>query len=388
MARFGEVDPRFERVREAFSDNFSLRGELGAAVHVTVDGRPVVDLWGGLADHRSKKPWQADTTVVIFSSTKGVTATLAHVLAARGELDLDAPVSRYWPEFAAAGKETIPVRQLLNHSAGLSGIDTPLPAAALYDWQAMTSALAAQAPLWTPGTQHGYHAITFGFLVGEVLRRVSGKTVGSLLAETVRGPLALDLWIGLPESEEGRVAAVRMAPVRRELSPLFRAMMERGSLTWKAFMNPRGMISSSHANSRLAHAAELPASNGIASARGLAGLYTALACGGRWRGVSLVDRSTLQEMTQVESEGDDCVLLLPTRFSAGFMKSVDNRPRDSARFGPNPSSFGHVGAGGSFGMADPEARVAIAYVMNQLGHGILLNERGQILIDAVYESLL
>lgn len=387
MQPFGTVDARFAPVRDAFAANFAQRGELGAALHVTVDGRAVVDLWGGVADHRHGREWTADTLVLVFSSTKGAAAACAHLLAARGELDLDRPIARDWPEFAGAGKEQITPRQVLTHSSGLAAIDTPLPAEAIYDWPRMTAALAAQAPLWPPGRGHGYHAITFGFLIGELVRRISGESLGGFFQSQLAAPLGIDFWIGLPETLESRVAPVRMAPPLPTPTPLFRAMMQRGSLTWKAFMNPRGMLTSSHANSRATHAAEIPASNGITNARGLAGLYAPFANGGRGQGVRFADHDTLAAMSTVAVEGDDLVLKLPTRFSAGFMKTVDNGGLDSARFGPNPEAFGHVGAGGSFGMADPTARVAIGYVMNQLGHGVLLNQRGQSLIDAVYESL-
>ncbi|HVM97969.1 MAG TPA: serine hydrolase domain-containing protein [Candidatus Acidoferrales bacterium] len=387
MQLFGACDPRFTRVRDAFEQNFATRGELGASICVIADGRTVVDLCGGVADRHSGRPWTPDTLAMVFSSTKGATALCAHVLAARGELDLDAPVARYWPEFAAAGKATIPIRQLLNHQSGLCGIDRKLPAQALFDWHTMIDALAAQAPLWEPGTAHGYHAMTFGYLVGEIVRRISSRSLGQFFRDEVGGPLGLDFWIGLPSAYESRLATIRMAPPRTGPSPLFTAMMQRGSLTWKAFMNPRGLISSTQANSRAVHAAEIPASNGITNARGLAGMYAPLACDGAWRGATLVDRETLRTMSAVESEGDDLVLLVPTRFASGYMKSVDNRPRDSVRFGPNDVAFGHVGAGGSFGFADPQARVAVGYVMNQMGQGVLLNERGQVLIDAVYEAL-
>lgn len=383
----GHCDSRFTLVREAFCENFASRGELGAAVAVTVDGKAVVDLWGGVADRVSGRQWDRDTMVIVFSCTKAATALCAHMLVARGALDLDAPVARYWPEFAAADKHAIPVRMLLNHQAGLPAVDTPLPAAAIYDWGTMTATLAAQAPYWQPGAAHGYHAATFGWLVGEVVRRVSGRSLGTFFREEVVSGLDLDFWIGLPEALETRVAPVRMAPLTGETTPIMRAMADRSTLTSKAFMNPPGLLTPRQVNARALHAAEVPAANGIASARGLAGMYTPLACGGRIGTVELVDHDTLQAMATVESEGDDRVLLIPTRFSSGFMKSIDNRPRDSAILGPNPMAFGHAGAGGSIGMADPTAHVAIGYVMNQLGVGVLLNARGQALIDAVYESL-
>jgi len=383
----GHCDPRFTLVREAFCENFASRGELGAAVAVTVDGKVVVDLWGGVADRVSGRLWSRDTMVIVFSCTKAATALCAHMLVTRGNLDLDEPVASYWPEFAAAGKPDIPVRMLLNHQSGLAAIDQALPVGAIYDWNMMTAALAAQAPQWEPGTAHGYHATTFGWLVGEVVRRISGRSLGTFFREEVAGRLDLDFWIGLPEALEARVAPVRMAPLTGETTPITRAMADRSTLTSKAFVNPPGMLTARQVNARALHAAEVPAANGIASARGVAGVYTPLACGGRINGVELVDRETLRAMATVESEGDDRVLLIPTRFASGFMKSIDNRPADSAVLGPNPDAFGHAGAGGSIGMADPTARVAIGYVMNQMGAGVLLNARGQGLIDAVYASL-
>lgn len=383
----GKVDPRFEAVRAAFHENFSRRGELGAALAVVVDGRTVVDLWGGIVDRISGRCWDGDTLVPIFSCTKGATALCAHVLVSRNRLDLDAPVARYWPEFGAAGKGRLPVRMLLNHQAGLPAVMEPLPAEALYDWGCMTAALAAQAPLWPPGSLHGYHAMTFGWLVGEVVRRVTGKSLGTFFRETVAQPLGIDVWIGLPAQLEPRVATVRMVPLQAGVTPLMRAMLDRKSIVSKAFLNPVGLMMPGHVNTRAFHAAELPAASAVASARGLAGMYAPLACAGGRVGVEVVSTDVLQVLARVESAGDDRILLLPTRFTSGFMKSMDNRPADSLILGPNAEAFGHAGAGGSIGMADPVARVAIGYVMNQLGAGTLLNARGQSLVDAVYDSL-
>jgi CubicO group peptidase (beta-lactamase class C family) len=383
----GVADPRFSRVREAFEENFARRGELGAALHVVAGGRTVVDLWGGVADHRTGRVWQGDTPVLIFSATKGATALCAHVLVARGMLDLDAPVSRYWPEFAQAGKERVAVRMLLNHQAGLPAVDRVLRREALFDAATLATALAEQKPYWPPGTAHGYHALTFGWLVGEVVRRVSGKTLGRFFADEIAAPLGLDFWIGLPAEIEPRLALLRMAPPAKEDSAVTRAMRTPSSLVAKAFANPPGLLRGSEVNSRAVHAAEIPAMNGIATAPSLARLYALLASGGRLDGVDLLDPAAIARLSAVESEGEDRILLLPTRFASGFMKSVDNRPRDSVRMGPNEAAFGHVGAGGSLGMADPAAGVAIGYVMNQLGHGVMLNERGQQLVDAVYGCL-
>jgi CubicO group peptidase (beta-lactamase class C family) len=387
MQVFGKVDSRFEAVRAAFEDNFARRGELGAAVAVLVDGRTVVNLWGGVADRASGRPWDAETLAPVFSCTKAATALCAHVLVSRGRLDLDAPVARYWPEFAAAGKERIPVRMLLNHQAGLPAISAALPAEALYQWPRMTAALAAQVPYWEPGTAHGYHAMTFGWLVGEVVRRVTGKSLGTFFREAVAEPLGIDFWIGLPDHLEQRVARAHMAPLQAGITPLTRAILERNSIVSKAFMNPAGLMTPVQINTRAFHAAELPAANGIATARALAEMYAPLAGGGAWRDVDLVSADVLKALSTVESEGHDRILLLPTRFASGFMKTMDNRPEDSVIMGPNAEAFGHAGAGGSIGMADPVARVAIGYVMNQLGAGTLLNARGQSLIDAVYDSL-
>jgi len=383
----GTCDPRFTPVRDAFRENFNSRGELGAAVTVTVDGDTVVDLWGGVADRTTQRPWTRDTIVVVFSCTKAATALCAHMLVARGALDLDAPVARYWPEFAAAGKQDLPVRMLLNHQSGLAAVDQRLSVASVYNCDTMATALAAQPPHWSPGSAHGYHALTFGWLVGELVRRIGGKSLGTFFRDEIAGPLGLDFWIGLPEALEARVAPIRMAPLTGETTPVLRAMANHHTLTSKAFMNPPGLMTGREVNGRAFHAAEVPAANGITTARALAGMYTPLACGGGRGAAELVDADTLRAMATVESEGDDRVLLLPTRFGSGFMKSIDNRPRDSAVLGPNPAAFGHAGAGGSIGMADPTARVAIGYVMNQMGAGVLLNTRGQELVDAVYASL-
>src|SRR5882724_2391976 len=209
----GRCDAKFRRVRDAFAENFASRGEVGAAVTVVAAGETVVDLWGGTADTETGKPWERDTLTMVFSSTKGATALAAHVLVVRGALDLDAPVARYWPEFAAAGKAEIPVRMLLNHQAGLPAIGPPMSEESMTDWEATVGALARQEPWWKPGTAHGYHAITYGFLVGEVVRRVSGRSLGRFFHEEIAAPLGLDFWIGLPESEEPRVARLIPAPL-------------------------------------------------------------------------------------------------------------------------------------------------------------------------------
>jgi CubicO group peptidase (beta-lactamase class C family) len=388
----GTCDGRFHGVREEFATNFAERGETGASVCVIVDGRTLVDLWGGSAD-RSGTAWQHDTIGVVWSATKGAVALCAHVLAARGMLDLDSPVVRYWLEFGAHGKDEIPVRWLLDHQAGLPAIRRPLRAGELYDWEAMVAALADETPFWTPGTRQGYHAGTFGHLVGEVVRRASGRDLSAFFREEIAGPLALDFHLGLGEEDEHRVATtIRPDPVPPGETPwrfLATANRDRDSVQSLIVRNT-GRLSGDH-DSRQAHAAVLPSQGGITNARGLAGLYAPLALGGSLAGVELVDAAGLARMQEVSSASAvDAVLLVGMRFSLGFMKSSDNRTapagaRDSLIL--SASAFGHAGMGGSLGFADPAARLAFGYTMNKQGRGVLLNERGQALVDAVYRAL-
>jgi CubicO group peptidase (beta-lactamase class C family) len=385
----GTCDARFRAVREEFERNLAERGEVGASVCVTVDGRTAIDLWGGIADRRSGRPWDRDTIGVVWSCTKGAVSVCAHVLVSRGLLDLDAPVAHYWPEFAQAGKEPVTVRLLLSHQAGLPALRTPLRPGDLYDWNVMTQALAAEAPFWPPGTRQGYHAVTFGHLVGELVRRVSGRGVGAFFRDEVAGPLGLDFHLGLPEEDEPRVApTLRADPVPPGEAPwrfLTEANRDREGVQGLIVRNtgrPTG-----DQDTREAHAAMLPSQGGITNARGLAGLYAPLARGGG----RLVDAGTLSEMQAVSSASAvDAVLLVGLRFSLGFMKSSDNRrgpagARDSLIL--SESAFGHAGMGGSLGFADPAARLSFGYTMNRQGRGVLLNERGQALVDAVYRAL-
>jgi CubicO group peptidase (beta-lactamase class C family) len=382
----GSCAPGFGLVRQEFERNFAERGEAGAAVAVSVDGEQVVDLWGGIADTGSRRPWERDTIVVVWSCTKGATGLCAHLLADRGELDLDAAVGRYWPEFACNGKEAITVRMLLSHQAGLPAVRRELPPGAFYDWELMTSALAAEAPFWTPGLQHGYHGLTFGFLVGEVVRRVTGTTLGTFFREQVAGPLGLDFHIGLPEAGEVRVAPVIPSmPDPEHLSPMEQAAFtDPESIPYLMLVNSGGYMMPGESDSRAAHAAELPSSGGITNARGLVAMYQPLARGG----APLVSEGSVRRMAAIESAGLDASILLPTRWTQGFVKAVDNR-----RFGPGQSviyaeeAFGHPGIGGSIGFADPKARMSFGYTMNKHGGGAGLNERGQSLVDAVYRSL-
>jgi CubicO group peptidase (beta-lactamase class C family) len=279
----GKCDARFERVREAFAENFATRGDVGAAVAVTIDGKPVVDLWGGYADKAHTRPWHRDTIVNVYSATKGVAATCLNRLVDEGRVDLDAPVATYWPEFAQAGKDTLRVRWLLSHRAGLPAVRKTLPANALLSWDLMTTALAEQAPWWEPGTRHGYHALTFGHLVGEVVRRVTGKSLGTYCREEIAGPLAIDFHIGLDARDDERCAEVIAAPPAPpgKSNPLADAASGNPeSLAAKALNNPPGALRLSTINSPAWRRAEVPAANGHTNARALARFYGALARGG------------------------------------------------------------------------------------------------------------
>lgn len=382
----GTCDPRFSQVAEEFDRNLALRGEVGASVCVIVDGETVVDLWGGEA--AAGVPWLDDTIGHVWSCTKGATALCAHMLAARGDLDLDAPVTRYWPEYGAHGKDGTLVRHLLAHQAGLPALREPLPDGAFYDWKLMAERLAGEQPFWTPGTRHGYHALTFGFLVGEVVRRVSGRSLGTFFREEVAEPLGLDFWLGLPEEHDHRVAPTIPADPP-EVPPAFyaRAFTDPASMAALLIGNNGGFMTvPGESDSRAARAAEYGAVGGITNARGLAGMYRPLSLGGG----ELVPPERLAVMSLTESAGTDAVLAVPTRFSAGFMKAADNRhlpPADSEGALLSATAFGHSGMGGSVGFCDPPARLAFGYTMNKQGSGLGVNPRGQALVDAAYRSL-
>jgi CubicO group peptidase (beta-lactamase class C family) len=349
-----------------------------------LNGRPVVDLWGGFSDKAKTKPWARDQIVNVYSTTKGITAICAHRLVDQGKLDLDAPVAKYWPEFAQAGKAEIPVRFLLSHRAGLPAVRKPLEPATLFDWTAMCTALAEQEPWWVPGTMHGYHAMTYGWLVGEVIRRITGRTPGTYLREELAEPLDLDLQIGLPAKDDARVASLIPSPPPAPGEPNLFAEIAKypDSVTAKAFMNPPVLSTPGLVNSREWRGAELPAANAHATARALARLYGALANGGEQDGVKVLSPEAIARCSVEQSIGTDAVLTINTRFSLGFMMS-----QPGASLGPNPKSFGHPGAGGSLGYADPEAKIGFGYTMNKMQSSILIDVRAAALIDALYASL-
>ena len=379
----GRCDARFAAVRTAFEENFRERGELGAAVTVTVDGATVVDLWGGWADAARTRPWERDTLVNLWSTSKGPTALCAHILADRGLLDLDAPVAAYWPEFAASGKEKVLVRHLLSHRAGLSGLREPHPVAALYDWESTTARLAAMEPWWEPGTRSGYHAITYGYLVGEVVRRVSGLLPGAFLAREVTGPLGIDFTIGLPEREAGRAAELvhPRAASGTEQAAVF-AQLTPAALA--ALTNPP--VGAAEANTAAWRAAEIPAANGHGTARAVAALYGIFAGRGSYGGRRLLSPEAAERVREGQGACRDLVL------GAGFAHETEiglglwlSGPNGS--YGPNPRAFGHDGFGGSCGLADPEAGVSLGYAVNRMGPHIADDPRKMALVEALYGAL-
>ena len=380
----GRCDARFAGVREVFAGHFEAGLELGAAVSVVLDGRVVVDLWAGHADAARTRPWQRESLVNVWSTTKGIAAIAAHRLVDQGRLDLDAPVARYWPEFAAAGKSRIPVRDLLSHRAGLPAIRKPVRRGDLLDWETMTGLLAAETPWWEPGTRHGYHALTYGWLVGEVVRRVSGLRIGDYVRQQICAPLGVSFEIGFGPSLDAGVAELVQGPVADAAPAFQRALTEEPEgLVAKTFANPP-ILDLGFVNSRAWRAAEIPGAGGHGNACSLARIYGALAQGGAIDGVRLLEAGTIERARAEHSNGADAVLLMPTRIGAGFFLP---RPEDAA-FMPNPRAFGHGGAGGSYSHADPEARFGFAYTMNLMHMGAwLVDPRAQRLLAAVYASL-
>jgi CubicO group peptidase (beta-lactamase class C family) len=382
----GSFDPRFTRVRDVFAQNFRERDEIGAAVALTIDGRPVVDLWAGHADLMRARSWERDTIVNVFSTTKGMTALCLHQLVEQGRVDLDAPVARYWPEFAQAGKDSIPVRFLLGHRSGLAAVKEILPPEALYDWDAMVTALAAEAPWWEPGSAHGYHAVTFGWLVGEVVRRVSGKTLGTYFREAIAEPLGMDFHIGLADDQHHRVAEMSTVPLPDPAADGFQLAMVMMSnpegISARAFMNPPSIARGPNVPEW--RRAEIPGANGHSDARSLARVYGAIARGGAADGVHVLSAESIARCHTELSHGPDLVLQVSTRFGHGFMLPQD---RPDARIGRGTRCFGHPGAGGSLGFADVDGKIGFGYVMNRMGPNILLDPRAIALVESVYASL-
>lgn len=378
----GRCDARFERVRDAFAANFEEHDELGASVAVILDGREVVSLWAGWTDEARAREWREDTLVNVFSVGKGILAIAAMLLVDRGLVDLDAPVARYWPEFAEAGKGGITVRQLMSHQAGLPAVREALAGDAIYDWNAMARVLARETPWWTPGTRHGYHVNTFGFLVGEVLRRASGLAYGELLRREVTGPLGADFHLGVAPTDDARVATFVWNRDLEAIPEPDRSLLTGEQLMqYHTYFNPRGASGHGTVNDLAWRRAVYPSTNGHATALGIARAYALVAEGGSIAGRRLLSRDVLEEAAREHSCGDDAVLGRPSRFGLGFQLSPRDRP-----IGPNDGVVLHFGAGGALGLADPAARLAFGYAMNRMGprHASPTARR---LVEAVYASL-
>lgn len=391
----GKCAPGWEAVYDAFAGNFAQLDEIGANLCVIHKGETVVDISGGWVDRVQSRAYDEDTLALVFSTTKGMTAIAAHVLVDRGELDLDAPVSKYWPEFAQNGKGGATVAMMLNHSVGVPGFRLPLKPDAHLDWDYMVERIAAEEPFWEPGLRNGYHALNFGWTVGELVRRVSGQSLGRFFRNEVSGPLGADFWIGLPEELEPRVTKNEPTfpasgePVIEVYTNIVENPTSHSALTFinSAGFGPGGVDEASGEymmNTRAVHAAEIGGAGGIGSARGIAKIYAALGDG------KLISRDHVVKMGETSMVSSrDPILLIPTRFALGFMKSMDNRKRPLGHitsFLMGEKAFGHVGAGGSFGIYDREADMAIGYTMNRLHAGILVDQRGQSLIDAAYRA--
>jgi CubicO group peptidase (beta-lactamase class C family) len=380
----GMMAPGFENVADAFRRSFDGKPEMGAALAIRVRGESMVDLWGGVADARDGSPWSRDTATAVFSCTKGLVAILAADLVRRGLLDYDAPVVEYWPEFAAAGKAQTRVGDLLAHRAGLSAPREDLTPADLIDWPTMTSVLARQEPLWQPGSGYAYHAITYGWLIGEVIRRIAGESVGAVFARTVTGPLGADAWIGLPPQEEARVALSRVGPSLRALTEI-QARDAAAGIDWNGRAMtlggalPRELVADAEGfNLPSVRKAQVPGAGGIATARGLAAIWSATVV--ETDGVRLLDDAILTRALAPASEGMPAFEVPPPwpRWGMGFQLDSE------ARRYLTPRSFGHDGAGGQVAFADPETGVGFAFVTNQME--AIDDHRATHIIDALRDT--
>ena len=383
----GEVAPGFEKAKDAFAANFDSHGDVGAAFSVYVRGEKVVDLWGGMADPASGRAYDEDTLQMVFSTTKGATAICANQLIEQGRLDPDAPVATYWPEFAQTGKEQIPVRQLLCHQAGLPVIDKALTLEDTLSWDPVIAALEVQEPIWEPGTQHGYHAVTYGYLVGEVVRRLTGQSLGAYFAEHVADPLDLEFWIGLPEEQYPRVAPLIGIELPNEnVREMARQILGPSTLLGRALSAPSGVFSDADGmldvirwNEARVLAAEIPAANGVCTARSLAKMYAATI--GEVDGVRVLGEEQRRRAVEPLTTGPDQVMFFESKFGLGFMLSSAFSPYGG------PSGFGHAGAGGSVGFADPDVGVGFGYVMNQMTANLVGDPRTVGITEAVYEAV-
>jgi CubicO group peptidase (beta-lactamase class C family) len=373
----GKCEPRFEAVRGALAQYLDSGEELGASLVVDIDGDLVVDMWGGFCDQARTVPWTERTITNVWSSTKTVTSLAALMLADRDELNVDAPVARYWPEFAAGGKEGVLVRHLMSHSSGVSGLEQPAVVEDLYDWPTATSRMAAQAPWWEPGTASGYHALNYGHLVGEVVRRVSGKTLKQFVAEEIAGPLGADFQIGAVEADWGRIADVVPPPPL----PIDFDALGPDSLTVKTLTGP--FIEADAANTPNWRRADLGAVNGHGNARSVARVMSVVARGGQADGVRMLRPETIEKIFTEQINGIDLVLGVPLRFGIGYGLPVP----ELLPWIPDENICYWGGWGGSMIIMDTGRRMTISYMMNKMGPGIIGSERSAAYGQAIYEAL-
>lgn len=367
----GFCPPQLDPVREAFAANFAGGDELGARFALAIEGQVVLDLWAGWADRARTRPFDETTVTPVFSTTKAVAAFMVARLAGEGALAYGRPMAEVWPEFAQAGKAGVTIEQALSHQAGLCGFPEPMDPALWLDWDAICARLAAMAPLWPPGSASGYHPVTFGYLAGEVFRRVDGRTIGRALAEDVAGPLGLDLWIGLPEAVDPRVAEMRRPAAMPDLGPITEPRRLAFLTKWAS---PDGRGSAAWRR------AEIPSANGHATAPALARLMGILACDGMLDGRRFLAAGMAAEAGRVRIEGPDLVLPCVMRWGAGFM-------RTAGLYGPGADTLGHSGWGGSCAFADPDRRLSGAYVMNRQSSALIDDPRAKRLIEAAYAVL-
>ena len=371
----GHIKPGFELLLEAFSRNFNEFGDVGAACTVYHRGNCVADLWGGLADETSGRPWEENTIALVFSAAKGPTATCINRLAEQGLLDVDVPLASYWPEFGCNGKEEITTRQVLSHRAGLAAVEGELSLEQVLAWDPIVEAIAVQQPNWEPGTHHGYHARSFGWILGELIRRITGLSAGQYLAREVTGPLGLRYWVGLPEEELGNCA--RLIPPEGG-SDAVAELLGADSLTARVMSGPNRLFGYNEMwNSPDVLTAEMPSSNGVGDARSLARLYAVL----MEENNGLLGAEQLARACEEQSRGPDAVIFHETCFGLGYMLQPSVAP------GAGPNSFGHPGAGGSTAFADPDAQLSFAYVMNAMQFNLEGDPRSVSLVKAAYESL-
>lgn len=378
MEIHGFCDERFAPVRDAFETNFTERGDVGASFAATLDGEFVVDLWAGHADAARTRPWQEDTIVNVYSTTKTMTFLSALILADRGELDLNAPVVEYWPEYGQNGKEQTLVRHFLSHSAGVPGFAPTVSSAELYDWEACTANLAAQSPWWEPGSKSGYHAITQGYLIGELVRRITGRSFGTFFRETVADPLNADFHVGVDPTHFPRVAEMIPAAADGEITP---PTLDPATITARVFASAE--LGNNAVNSPGWRQAEIPAANGHGNARSVVRAQTALANGGRAFGVTLLSEAGCRRMLEEQIDGTDAVLMMPIRFGMGYAF-----PNPLMPMSPSQSGMFWGGAGGSTIVVDQEHHVCLSYVMNQMKAAIVGDPRGASLGKAFYDALL